>query len=458
MATHPINCRKTCDIPVMGMAKQANNQLFINVTDPIVGCMNINAKNYASITSTVGGTPSASYKVHDRPEDQLNCPEPLCITTGTLYVNFSTTGTDPDIEVGATSVTFFRDEAALDYVNGAVTGYVVLTGAGSYEVKTTVGDRCGGTPVEFTDTFVGGEDDIYPKTFLVQHSFEESATVLEPSDCGMQVVVTVTPADVDSAANEVGISSFSVLEDAADFQQNDTIMFKCIDELDLPIEVDLTDPTCLGQAADPDSVNLELSVTAQQVTGNYMRLNPMLHETDETTAFMVECKTKTIGTVTVNGQQFQGVLLDHYYPEECGFLSAYLPACDANDGKLTYNSIANAFEPDLITYKVLQDVASGEYFMVFNEDYAGKPVTITYPVEKAAKVYEGNTNFIEGRRIKVIIPFEYKNGWRGYYMSEDAFVTSFPFGWSRTEDTPMEFTIVFKKHGDKFFKVVLFED
>lgn len=448
-------CRANCDVPVMGIGTaKKNNKIFASITAPIEGCVNIRTSDYTSISSAIG-SPSATFRQYRRPADQLNCPEPLCITTGTLYVNFSQGG-DP-VDVAATEVTYEVENHAEDYVTGVINWYMQLMEAGTYEVTTKVQDKCGGQEVEFTDAIVGKDTDSYPKYVLIQHAMDEATTVLAPTHCGMKITVSVKPA-LENADAEVGISSISMVMDKSEFEANATVMMTCIDELDFPTDVDLTDLTCLGQAPDPESISMEMTVTAQQVTGNVLKLNPLLHKSDETTAFDVVCKTHKIETVTVNGVEYQGFMMAGFYAEECSFMMAYLPACDATEGMLEYNTMKNAAQPDDKAFKVLVDEETGLGYIVFNEVHAGLDAVVTYPVEKRAIVYDATDEFTEGTRIRFMAPIEFKNGYKGYVISENAFVTSFPLGWSSSEDTPMEFTITFMKEKGRFYKVVLIDE
>lgn len=430
-----MKCRGKCEIPFIGMNRQAkNNRLYISVIDPIEACINIRTDRYKNLTN---GT--ARFMAFDRPKDQMNCPEPLCVTTGTLYVK------PTDGETVAT-LTYEREDYAIDYVNGVVSYYAVLPNE-KVELTVSITDKANGATVTFTDVYEKGA----PRTVLVQHALDEANTVLPATENGLKLTVSI------KSAGEVGISSLSMVQDKADFEMNEVIAFTCIDELDFPTEVDLTDPTCLGQDIDEESISLEMTVTAQQVTGNFMRLNSLIHETNETEFFEVRCIKKAIHQVTVNGTNYQGIRLPNYYTKECGFVTAYLPACDALEGYLKLNTIANGTKPDLQSFKVLVDATTGYYYAIFADTYQDVEVTVSYPRTRSAKVYEANTDFVEGRRIRLVAPFEYKNGQKGYYMSEDAFVTSFPFGWSSSDNTPLEFNITFKKREGRFYKVIVFD-
>lgn len=456
-------CRPECSVPVMGMGTQnKNNKIYLSVTDPIEACVNISTRYFESI-EPAGVT--TTFNMFDRPVDQLNCPKPLCITSGTLYTDFLVTEGaeegDP-ATVEPTETTYHTDAAAADYVTGAYNMYVTLTGPGTYDVTVSIQDSCSLLPnaTEFTQTVVGTESDMYPKEVLVQSPLTVAEHILPSTDCGMDITVSVLPIldDGQTEVNSVGISSISMVQDVSDYRLNDVIAITCIDEVDLPMDVDLTDATCLGQAPDDTSVSLEATVTAQQISGNFFRLNPLLHKLDTVEAFSIKCDTRTISPITVNGVDLVGVRLPHYYEEECGFLSAYLPACDAVTGMLAYDSMIAWNNPDLEVFKLITDETTGESYLYFNTTHEGLEVTFTYPMRREAIRYEGTTDFVEGRQIRAIIPFSYTNGWEGYYISDNAFVSSMPFGWSTTEDTPMEFTIVFKRTGNKLFEVVLFQD
>lgn len=463
-------CRPNCDLPVMGMGAQSKNKkVLMSVVDPIEGCINIKTSWYDSISSSLGDV-EATFNPNARPTDMLNCPEPLCITSGTLYVSFLSTPEELDpetgdiitpAEIGTTSVDYTIGAAAIDYVNGVLNSYVELTGPGSYDVTFNINDKCtdSSSDVTYTQTVTGSEEEAYPKTVQVQFPMSEAEGFLPSTDCGMRISVSITPLTEESAENPVGISSISMVKDPADYEQNDVVTVTCVDEVDFPMDVDLTDPTCLDQSPDDTSVTLELTLTAQQVTGNYMRLNSLAHLQDETEIFDVNCKTKTIAPITVNGVDLYGVRLENYDDTECSFLSAYLPACNAIEGRLAYSQLINLVEPDLEAFKIAIDSETGEAYMYFNSDFDGETVTIQFPIKRDdAIIYELNTDFVEGRRIRVVIPYEQANGYHGYIMSYDAFTTSFPFGWSSTEDTPFEFTLTFKRVNNSFGKVVMFTD
>ncbi|MFV0409643.1 MAG: hypothetical protein ACK5LJ_08100 [Paracoccus sp. (in: a-proteobacteria)] len=465
-------CRTECTVPTMGMGTQGKDaKLFISATDPIEGCVNIRTDMYTSISSDLGDV-STYFNKLARPADQLNCPAPLCNTSGTLYFGFlmeEGIPADPDAEppvegtddvFGTTTVSFHTDAAARDYAAGVINYYLVFNEAGTYEVNTKINSSCTVVPnsVEFNSTVVLGEEELFPKEVLVQYAIDEASNFLPSTDCGMDIEVAVTPTDATTAGSTVGISTLSMVDDREAFEQNETIIMTCVDEIDLPMESELTDPTCLGQAVDDTSVAPELSITAQLVTGNFFKLNPLLHKKDVTTTFDVECMTQPIEEVTVNGTTLYGIRLPNYHAEECSFLSAYLPACNATEGMLKYSSLTTLSEPEFDTFKLATDSETGETYLYFSPDYEGYEATITYPITREATIYEANTDFDEGRRIRVMIPFRYTNGYHGYIISESAYFTSFPFGWSSTENTPMEFTVSFKRSGDKFFDVVLMED
>lgn len=442
-------CRGDVNIPYMGMGIQAkNNKAWVSVTDPIEACIRVRTNTYSGLT---GGT--AMWSQFDRPDDQMNCPEPLCNTSGTLFLS-QTAPAQP------VTVTYELQDATEDYINGVESLYLIMNEAGVVNVEVSITDKSGTESVKFKDHF-NPQTQALPATFLLQHAVDEALTMMPSTDDGMVITISiqgVEPHDTEAGkvAPTVGISSFSMVQDKADFEQNETISFTCMDELDFPSEVDLTDPTCLGQAPDPDSISTEMTITAQQVSGNFMKLNPLLHLSDETEAFDIGSVNKSIANFTVNGKGVFGVKLPNFSDIECSFMSAYLPACDANAGRLSYNTVANDYEPDLTNFKVITDT-DGTRYAIFAHDYKDQSVTVTYPVVKSAKIYDATAEFTVGRRIRFVAPFEYKNGYKGYIISDNAFVTSFPFGWSSTEDTPLEFTITFMNVDGRYFRTVLLD-
>lgn len=453
-----MGCTDFYDIQTMGMnAQNTNNRLYLGVTEPIVSCVNIRADKYQTLKS-IGGTVLSKYDNFDRPKDQLNCPEPLCTTTGTLWFNFLTTTQSDVIIPTATHIGYKDNASTIDYINGVINYYLVFKEKGSYEVTTRVSDNDKQVIAEFKDTLILGDSEAYPKTIIIQHSMDEADSLLPATENGITIDISILPLDLESAGKTVGISSISMVEDKSDYEQNDVVVITCVDTLSLPIEIDVTDPSCLGQRPDATSVAPEFTVTAGRVSGNYLKLHALLHELDTTSAFDIEVIKKKIQQYTINGKTFWAVKLIDYFDEECGFISAYLDGCDALEGKLEYNTIKNLAEADTGTFKVIVDIETQERYMIFNEDYKNKDVTITYPISRDAKKYHANTNFTEGKKIRVVIPFDYANGYSGYIVSHNAFVSSFPFGWGR-EETPFEFTIKFLKDdkSENFFDVVIFD-
>lgn len=445
-------CRGKCNVQLQGTKIQDKElKVYLNVSTPIQSCVKVRADRHTGVTSTVGD-PEAIFKKFERPRDVLNCPEPLCNTTGTLYLGFLN-------ETAPTSVSYKVDELLKNYHGGVVNAYFVFRDPGMYTITTTVSDNEDtSNKAEFTDQIVVADNEPMPKVVVLPHSMDTSKSFLKGTDHSFTIGYTITPGDAESAKNKVGISTISMTQTKQDWENNHTVILSCIDSFDMPNTVDLADPTCFGQDINPDSVELEITLSVQQMTANYMMLNPLIHSASDEIVAKMECLGGIAEEVEVCGKKYAGVMLPGYYQDECGYTVASIEACDAADGALKFSTIKNFDEPDQQNYKLLTDTNSGKTFAVVNNDYLGAKLVVIYPKTADAEILEATTEFDDGRRTRARIPFSFTNGRSGYFEFDDIVVTKFPMGWSTSENTPSEFTMKVRKNNNKFYRVVTFTD
>lgn len=449
-------CRGKCNIQLQGSKIQDKElKVYANVSTPIQTCVKIRADRHSGVTSDLGD-PTETFKKFERPRDVLTCPEPLCNTTGTLYVGFLGSGEGP---AAGTHIKYEVEELLKDYYEGVVNAYFTFRNPGSYTIVTKVYDKADpSNGVEFTDVVVIGENEPLPKFVVLPHSMDTAETKLKPSDNPFVIEYIITPNDAASAQHEVGISTISMTKTKQDWENNATVVLSCIDTFDMPNTVDLADATCFGQEINPDSVELEITLSVQQMSANYMLLNPLIHSAaDEVVAKMV-CLGGTAETIKCCGKEFTGMRLPGYYLEECGYTVVSIEACDAVSGALKYSTIKNFDKPDQQNYKILTDTNTGDVFAVISDDYLGEKLTVIYPRAADAEIMEATTEFDDGRRTRIRIPFSFTNGRSGYFEFDDVIITSFPLGWSTTENVASEFTIRVRKHDNVFYRVVMFTD
>lgn len=449
------NCHTEVEVPTIGVGKQSKkSKIFVSVIDAIRGCIQFRTDRYSNLTGLDG---SPTFQPYNKPEDQMNCPEPLCVTSGTLQLSL-TNGYGYEAEA-----TYTSQDDARDYVQGVVSYYITINHHGAYEITTKLNPN-GGSEIQRTTNLVYYAGDTFPKTVLIQHPVEDFNAVLQGGATGFQTKVHVKfELEDHTTPVQFGLSSISLVQDRRVFDNNDVVVLTCVDDLDIPMELELNDPTCLGQDPDVESFAPELSINAQLVSGNYLKLFGLLEQTDTTTAFEIKTDRVTPESVALNRHQATqlastAVRLPNYHPEECGYLSAQAVSCDAMEGKLAYNTLerlTSNLAPE--EFMVYQDPITQDWYMVFDSMYLGVEMIITYPVRKEATVYDIKDEYPEGRRIRIMLPISYKNGRQAYLLSENAFVTSFPFGWSSTENTVLSFTVRFMKHGTSFGKIVVLE-
>lgn len=429
------------------------DEIDFNVLTDLDTCVKIHTHNYANLI----GADNAVYNWFKRPDDVFNCLADGCANSGTLQINGGA-GT----EVGAV----FKVLAdATDFYAGVVPYYLELPVADDYEVTTTFYDILDTTK---TNT------DVYKQSIhAVRKQFvpviidltvaptETTGDGWKASEKGAVVEITVKP-KTDTTVSNVGISSIAFYEALSDFEVNDVVKLGCIDEISGSFDVDATDATCFGSEYDPDSVAIERTITAKAITPNDWKLNPLESRGEHTVGSMIVSVNETIQEKVIDGVRYGYVQVVDMYEEECGFTSAQVDEkCNVTDCMLSRVSSPIPVKIQLNQFQVLNSQYTSEDeagLMLFSEELIGEEVNISYPRTVEVVEYRGNTENLEGKRVRMSFVKCVNDKVKYRIVFNKVLITSFPDTINK-EETTYEFTVAIHKDSDgDFYKKYRIKD
>lgn len=457
-------CVKDLTIPETGVITQSKaTKIYIDLTDDIEPCIELDTDHYTSTSSN-----KTAYKnfIGNRPTDAYNCPYPLCITGGTLYFQL----TEDNKKANAT---FDINKDAIDYVGGLISYYVYLGQDDmEYTIKTKIKDI---DKPDFADADIyeykikaDKGAGFYPVLIdLASVPKEMAGEGWKATENGITLDLEIEATGDDFKDHQVGFSSIGIYFTKDDLMGDHTIVLDCITSVEGDMSVDVTDPSCLGQDYDPNSVELTKTINFSKATPNYWRLNPFEEIGDETYAPVITNVKKVIEEYEFQGVKYGVVEFSDMYMEDCGFNIAIMHDCDIFEGMLDR---VQAPVPTPVLPKEFQVVKGmkngrpvGMY--LFNEELIGQEVQIAYPRKVEAKVYYGTNVLAEGRHARVIIPAKMYNARKHKNVMMELLnvkFTSFPLlggAWSTEENTEvsLEMTVLPDEQGRYYKRVEYYE-
>lgn len=400
-----------------------NVQLFLTVMKDLPDCKKIRANKYMKIVDSTGAEVSTTpyYNSSQRPENLFECDREGCVTSGTLYPQ----------NVDA-HVVYRVPHDAVEFAGGLITFYVNgFTGDKTVTFKISSTEDFTNADV-YTKTVTGKGDTYVPVVIeLTSAPSSEQGTGWEASRNGAYISINVADANA-------GISTIDIYDSIDDFNTSDVVVVGCLSEIDAPEEFEIGESTCNSSGYDDSADNtVDLTITGNQVSPNYYKLNPRYGRGTATTGAIAKPTT-----ATVQAQGDYGVItLPDMNEATCGFLGAQIAdACNATDAQLERLTI-----PTLVTLGEKQfnaiPNADGSTTLYFNKALVGKKMLITYPQiaeDVTERLYsDDNLGSVRVRAQEVI---RQSDGVQIVRFYDNALVSGFPHTINQDE-TEFSFTL-----------------
>lgn len=458
-----LNCRSLCKSKTLAVPKQTKTtKIRFNYTQPISACVTFSGNEYFIENVDSNNKLDGHWDASQKNDDLWNCPDPTCIRRGVQWFNRSLTQIAP---ARCNGYVYQIPDLTSNYAfGGVITGILHSSVKQKLSVNVYLSSELAQTPtnayqyIMFVDVDENGQGKIeiplsQVPTFIRGTGWDKTA---EKSYMSVQITGTAgtngvgdavdLPADDPSLV--IGLGEWSVYYSDDAFRQNNTGFITCTDTLEFNPTVDPTDPDCVEQLIDEDSLDASITITAKRVTGNFWDSSPMMRKLDDEVTSISE---EYCAVVPSNGK----LLLEQFYSDECGFIWAQADNCNADESQLTYNSLEylpaggtdiGTIESQPYMYRptgndfYVAKEDDGEYYAYFSDMYIGNTVTIGYPVRRDnIEAYEINNGAGEIPSVRVEWITRIVDGW-SWKIVVNGFFNNIPLGWSGTENTAMEFT------------------
>lgn len=406
-----------------------STQVHFSVLHDLPDCRRIKAKNFAKTDDT-------AYTVTTtRPENKFQCFPKGCVNTGTLNLT-------------ATKYAAYKIPGdAREVAAGAFTFYVKPA---SYPATVTV-------TFSATDTFAAA--DVYTLTYSTDPQTDDGyipvtidLTTAPDSQAGGGWAKDTNPVGYVKIEGTVamGISSLAFFESILDFDINDVVTVGCLSSMGGSFDVGVIESRCTAAGYDDNITSLSFPVTGNNVSSNWMLLNPLLSRGEAANGFEIEMVEKTVEAITVDGTQY-GVVHITDAADDCGYY-AVQPAEDCDARYFTRVSVPNRIIAlDDTHFQVMpgDDVVD----ILMNGAYIGKTVRILYPKTVEVEELVANVDNLNTVRTRMFVQKITSDGTKYNHIFDNVFVTSFPASLSES-DTEFSFTITVVRDDDgNFFRI-----
>lgn len=413
-------------------------EVSFTVMRSLPNCRRIRTNNYIAISDN---SKTPAFLKHTRPDNRFECDGDVCTNTGTLIMTGLAANTNVD---------YFADFDATEFAAGVIAFYVYAPGnAADNTITVSISSDS-----QFTDA------DVYTATIN---------RVLEDGFYPVLIDLASTPSSVSGngwtanqqgayirisssfpAAQNWGISSISIFDSIDDFETMDVVKVGCLSEVGGSFDVETIEATCLRSGYNTDVSGFDYTVTGKTVTPNWRQLNPMIGKGTRTKGYKLTTVRKTI--VKPDGSDMGFVCLPDAYQDECGYFAAQLAdTCNITLKQLSFWS--ETIEPDEDHFVVNMHRDTGNTAVIFNKEYIGHEVLISYPQSVEIEETVANAENLEGVRTRMAVPVKLTDGSEELHVFDNVYVTSFP-NTINGEETEFSFTINIQKDKDgNYFRI-----
>ena len=366
-------------------------------------CKRINTHDYIGVVdaSNVEVTTVLEYNKYDRPENIFECGfDNVCANTGLLLLGAATNYAVYRLPYDSTKFSsgiitlFVKGFTGSKNVTLKISGTTTFADADIYTVSAT------GVAGEFTPV-------------VIDLSAAPASTAGNGWTANGMAYIAINVNDASA-----GISSIAVFDSIADFEKNDVVKMRCITGLDADDAIDAAEASCANPVAkhDTTSPSFERTITGNVVTGNYMKLNPLIKKGDATKGFDIVTQSFA---VTASGD-YGLVVLPDAYQKECGYIQV------AADCELLMRYDIPAVVAVDEDHFIVEAQEDGTTKIYVSNHLAGKEVTVSYPREENLEREEiADIDNVDTVKTELFVPYKMSNGKKRAKVYKNVLVTSF---------------------------------
>lgn len=397
-------------------------------------CRRINALRPVAVSGE--STPDR----YERPNNQFECRQTGCVNTGVLMM----------AEADET-VTYRAQYDATEFVGGVVTFYVKPGEDAEFPINVTfkIGNEESVTNAnEYTRVITEdmvAEDGFAPVVIiLADEPTSTSGDGWTPSASGSNYIQL-------SADKVVGYSSIAIFDELKDFALFAVIQMRCITSAGDDMSFTLIEEQCQAVQYDKNINTIPFSMTAQEVTSNYMQGNPLFGDGSRDFGYVPTTVKKTVETYEVDGQTYGRIALPDMNQEECGRVSVQIPD-DCSATILSALSIPTLVDIEPNYFLVLNN-EDGSTDVIFDESHIGKTLLVSYPKLIEIEEWVFNPDFLNDVDARITYTRTLSDGTKLIFTYDNVFITTFPMNLtSTTAAFNWSFSIARDREGN-FFRV-----
>ena len=390
------------------------DEIELRVKRELDTCRRINAMHPVAYS----GDTQPSTNTYARPENKFECSRNGCVNSGTATL------------ASAEQTLTYRTGDATEFSAGVVTFYVAPGENAPAAVTFKIGDTQAMTnadvyTVNITAAMVG-DDGFAP--VVIDLSQTPSSVV------GNGWTASSGGAFIQLSADKiVGFSSIAIFEALEDFELIDIIKMQCVTSAGDDMSFSTIEDTCQAVAYDSNINTLSFSLTANMVSANYFRANPMYAAGDKTEGFYTRTIKRTVEAYSYGGNNYGKITLADANQDECGRIALQI-VNDCEPTILRLLSIPTIVNVGEEQYQVINN-ADGTTDIIVNAVHVGSELRVSYP--QTAEILEATfSNFnLEGKEGSLVWTRHLSDGSTIVDVFDNIFVTTFPRSISNTAAT-----------------------
>lgn len=402
--------------PMYGYNTQDKNEtIIISITEDIKPCVRWTSNKANEVL--VGGY--THYDRKDVPNDLINCEPIKCLNTGTFNIVSQN---------GQVGVKYQVRSNSDDFAKGFNLFYVKAPRAGKYTLKVVVSD--------FYDE---GQKDAYVYTYnldvavpghlLRTVDFTDTGAMTQigkgwiPSDYGITISYYITYEDDKSVTNEIGLSSFMIVNDRTELKKFSNVLLSCLTSFTHNISVPATDARCFGRQYDPTQIEISKEITATTTSCNDYWLNPLQTKTNTLTSGIPITDEFKVKEITIENKKYGSFVIPDLYYKDCNTITISSDLCDCTYlGRVPMSPSVKLLEDEFI---VLTEEQYGKNrgTVLISDYYVGKKVLVTYNGEREVELIVANDKRLNKTHFRVTQPIINTRGIKEYLIFNNVLIT-----------------------------------
>lgn len=406
-------------------------------------CELINTRDYIELHGDTG-----VYNRYLIPGDAFDCLPQECVNTGTLMVT-------SDLEEENPGATFRVDSDATEFYGGAMTYYVWVPEAGTYDVMTKIYDVAdAGATTKNADTYVSiitaTDAGFYP--VLIDFSIEPAMTTGSgwiASTAGAIVNVSVGNGEAEGNLT-IGLSTFYFYDSIEYLENNSMVVLSCPTDIASDFTVDAIDATCVDAGYDASSAASDITITANAITPNHGLLNPAEGRGETRDGFFIAKDERVVQRTTEFGGVYGYIQIADWNEEECGFVQLGIDTCRVFDSlfRRVMSPVPVSLDPRQFIVIGSEQNPLKKGTILVDESLIGETVIVYYAKRQQVRAYEAKEENIGKKQVRAFWEFCVTDREFEAYLWNNLLVTSFSMLNVTSTDQP-QITITLSPQLDK---------